>query len=516
MNSLRSTSPTVRRTLLAQGLLLALSFGVHAQSADPRVESLSATPAAIDTRMGDHASRRASLDNASRDFRAKRSQHAAVLPAPNAVGVSNCNDAGPGSLREIIANAASGDTIDLTSVGCSEITLTTGALVVPQNQLKLQGPTDGFTISADDQSEVIVHFGNGYLTLDHMSIMHGTKYQASPQAADAHGGCIASAGIVGLLYSEVTQCVAATAGPGKAAAGGAIFAIGGVLLSSSLVGGAQALSINDSSGGAISSPASVVLMNSVVTQGAAQAQSGSAHAGGIDVGGQLVVQSSAILQNLAVTQDYQGSAGGIRAQGDVDISSSSFAFNGSITGGAIEMRGAGFSRAIRNSTIAGNMGPEAAGILAAGSDVKIFNSAIAYNVNELPGSGAGLFAEGVDVQLDSTIVAFNGDPDAAVYADVEGSGTLSGSHNLIHTSHVTAPVDTIEHVDPLIAPAILDGSRIVVQLKPGSAAINAGSNPLLLNFDQRGTGFPRTIGAATDIGPYEFDLNDLVFANSFD
>ncbi|MEO7433769.1 MAG: choice-of-anchor Q domain-containing protein [Dokdonella sp.] len=516
MNTQAFRVPAFRRTILAQGLLLALSLGANAGASDARIDSLSATPPAIAAWTGDGPSRRTALDATSRDFRAVRSQHAAVLPPPGSVGMTNCNDAGPGSLREVITNAVSGDTIDLTSVGCSAITLTTGALIVTQNQLKLQGPTDGFTIGADDQSQVLAHFGNAYLTLDHMSIQNGAKYLTSPDASDARGGCIFSTGIVGLLYSEVTHCAAGTVGPTSAARGGAIYASGGVVLSASLVGDARALSMTDSAGGAISSPAAVALINSVVTQGVAQAQSGEAHAGGVDAGGEFIAQSAAVLQNFAVTQDYLGSAGGVRAQGDVDIINSSFALNASITGGGIEMRGSGFSRSIRNSTIAGNIGPGVAGILAAGSDVKIANSSIAWNVKQLPGTGSGLFAEGVDIELQSTLIAFNGDPETATYSDVDGGGTLSGSHNLIHTGHVSAPSDTIQNVDPLIVPAILDMSRVIIQLKPGSPAINGGSNPWSLDFDQRGVGFPREIGASTDIGSYEFDLGDLVFANSFD
>jgi len=41
-------------------------------------------------------------------------------------------------------------------------------------------------------------------------------------------------------------------------------------------------------------------------------------------------------------------------------------------------------------------------------------------------------------------------------------------------------------------------------LQAGSPAINAGSNPLGLTTDQRGTGFPRVVGAAADMGAYEF------------
>lgn len=514
MNATVFRSRFIRRTVLAHGLLLALSAGVEAGASDP--ERMSASATGIAGLAGQQESREAIIDAASREWRVARRQHAATPAPAGSVTVSNCNDDGAGSLREAIANAASGDTIDLTSMSCSDITLTTGALVVLQNNLSLQGPTDGITIGADDQSEVFVHIGGGYLSLDHLSIEHGAKYMNAGLASDARGGCIASAGSVALVYSEVTNCAAVTMGPTNVARGGAIYASGGVVITSSLVGGAQALSVIDSAGGAISSPGFVALINSVVTQGFAQAQGGEAHGGGVDVGGVLMAQSSSVVQNLAVTQDYQGSGGGVRAQGTVYITSSSFALNSSMTGGAIEMRGNGYPRSITNCTIAGNAAPGAAGILASGSNVTISNSSIVLNSSGLPGTGSGVFVEGVQIHLESTLIALNGDLDAAAYADVEGSGTLSGSHNLIHTGHIAAPADTIENVDPQIVPVILDTSHVIIQLKPGSAAINAGSNALSLDFDQRGTGFPRQIGAATDIGSFEFDLGDLVFAGSFD
>jgi hypothetical protein len=40
-------------------------------------------------------------------------------------------------------------------------------------------------------------------------------------------------------------------------------------------------------------------------------------------------------------------------------------------------------------------------------------------------------------------------------------------------------------------------------LLAGSPAINAGSNPLSLAFDQRGSGFPRVVGGTADMGAFE-------------
>src|SRR5688500_9156154 len=53
--------------------------------------------------------------------------------------VGNCNDSGAGSLRSTIAAALSGDTIDLSRLACSRITLTSGTITIPQGSLELVG-----------------------------------------------------------------------------------------------------------------------------------------------------------------------------------------------------------------------------------------------------------------------------------------------------------------------------------------------------------------------------------------
>jgi hypothetical protein len=65
---------------------------------------------------------------------------ASTPPAAAAIRtVTNCNDSGPGSLRRVVANALSGDTIDLAPLGCNRILLTSGAINVSQNDLALSG-----------------------------------------------------------------------------------------------------------------------------------------------------------------------------------------------------------------------------------------------------------------------------------------------------------------------------------------------------------------------------------------
>lgn len=58
----------------------------------------------------------------------------------NIVTVSNCADSGAGSLRSAIASAVSGDTVSMTSLACSSISLTTGAIHILQSDLTVSGP----------------------------------------------------------------------------------------------------------------------------------------------------------------------------------------------------------------------------------------------------------------------------------------------------------------------------------------------------------------------------------------
>jgi hypothetical protein len=60
-------------------------------------------------------------------------------------------------------------------------------------------------------------------------------------------------------------------------------------------------------------------------------------------------------------------------------------------------------------------------------------------------------------------------------------------------------------VDPLLGPLGANGGMQQTRLPQlGSPAIGAGNNLLALPNDQRGAGFPRTIGATTDVGATEY------------
>jgi hypothetical protein len=117
-----------------------------------------------------------------------------------------------------------------------------------------------------------------------------------------------------------------------------------------------------------------------------------------------------------------------------------------------------------------------------------------------------IYAQGV-FNATSTLI-FN---PAAARADLylyEGAKELGAvSKSLIFAPDPTTPPlppDTIIGVDPLLAALTNNGGPTRTQaLLPGSIAIDAGSNPQELPFDQRDSGFPRTLGTATDIGAFE-------------
>ena len=116
---------------------------------------------------------------------------AAPLACSNSVFVTNCNDSGVGSLRNAVSVANTTDTVDMTGLnatddGCSAstITLTTGAIGVPQNDLIIVGPGMGkLTVTGQkipasgpptvEHDRIFTHTGTGRLILGNFSIAHG-------------------------------------------------------------------------------------------------------------------------------------------------------------------------------------------------------------------------------------------------------------------------------------------------------------------------------------------------------
>jgi hypothetical protein len=394
----------------------------------------------------------------------------AVDQAATIVVVQNCNDSGPGSLRAAYANAVDNETIDLTQLVCSRITLGS-ALVDPvaAANVTLRGPgRDLLAIDGDALYQVLVHRGNGGLHVDQLTITNG-------HYTGTRGGCIYSAGGVEASGTLVSSCILDT--NQMTAYGGAIYA-------------KDVVSLFDST---------------IADSSAKAAGSNLGRGGGVYCAG-IVMARSTISGNSA------DSGGGMLAHGLTDIEDSTFSGNRArYYGGALSVSNNAFAHTIRNSTISGNSAAIGGGIYA--SSVNIYNSTIVQNkTTSTSTSGAGLFL-GASV-LHSTIVANNTSDNGLLEDDVSAYGLVVGSNNLIMAAKGPVPAGSIT-IDPKLGPLQDNGGPTRTHaLLPGSPAIGRGGNVLSLGNDQRGAPFGRVDGASADIGAFEF--SDTIFRDGLE
>lgn len=110
--------------------------------------------------------------------------------------VLNCNDSGPGSLRQAVADAASGDSISFAlSSSCSTIHLTSGPITISQ-QLTIVGPgANNLAVSGDNASEVFDIATEGMANISGLTVEQGTA---------SSGGGIYNQGVLTLSNSKVS------------------------------------------------------------------------------------------------------------------------------------------------------------------------------------------------------------------------------------------------------------------------------------------------------------------------
>lgn len=473
----------LRPTTLASCLATSLSLGFCAPGAVMKADAATPRPALealISSTWGPNEHGRHSLSPAASD--AKRGS---PRPAMTIVPI-NCNDSGFGSLRQAMTAALDNDTIDLNSLHCSLITLTTGALVTGANNLHVIGPGAGaLDISGDQASSVIYHFGTGTIGISGVTIADGDYTRPT----SPNGGCIYSSGNVAIYNSIVRDC-AISVSSNHAAQGGGIYAKGNLTLASSSVTGN-------------------LVHNSI----------GKAVGGGFFAKGHIAVAYSTISDNTASAPETSGArsvAGGFFNNGNALIAGSTISGNQAGVAGGIALSGflATQTMTIEESTISGNHATGGIGGIETGqAAVKILNSTIAFN-SESTAAGAGLYVYDT-VQLESTIIA--GNTSNSMPADVGGNGvaTLSGHNNLIMHSTITPLPDNTLSADPMLAPLFDNGGVTRTHaLLAASPAIDHGNNSSAFGVDQRGPGFARVVGSAADIGAFERN-SDIIFANGF-
>ena len=471
----------------------------------------------------------------------------ASLESVAAPAVTNCNDAGTGSLRTAVSGAAEGDFIDLTHLSCSVISLSTGSIHVLKNNLTIAGPGSGkLTISVANNAvnNVISHYGSGTFELDSVKVSGGRLYTKS-SGKYFGGGCIASLGNLRLNFDEVSNC-AVTAGDNAYGRGGAIFATGDVHVIQSIISGNHVLPAiippkcvyipnpphEYCYGGGPTSPAALI-GGGVFAKGAATFEETLLSGNSADAGGAVYASGGEVFfSTISSNQALAGEAMFMTGKSSLVINASTLTANHgpphycyydcdrpranalSRTYSVIESiatAGGGQTTRIWNTTFAEN--PAAVSMIHSQNPLAVYNSTIAFNravyYDEFIGP-SGISMDNAALTIASSIVSQNGPADIVL----TGSATITGDHNLIGKSQSPMPPGTLSGCPML---KILDnngGLTQTVALRAGSPAIDAGSNPLGLQNDQRGSGFMRGTGNAPDIGAIE-NIGDRIFDDEF-
>lgn len=359
--------------------------------------------------------------------------------------VTNTSNSGTGSLRQAIldANASVGaNAIRFVGSGASgTITLTTGQLDITDSVTILGPGAANLTISGNNSSRIFQSFNNITVSISGLTLTGG------------NGG-----------------------GGGD---GGAIFKSTGSLTVSN-----------------------VVLSGNTATNGGALSTSGNTT---------LTVRDSTLSGNTVTGRG--GAIAGSYGSSSVILEGSTFSHNLANQGGAIDLHssyGAGLT--VRNSTISGNTAFNSGGGIrigySFGTQHVIQNSTITGNT-ALIGSGGGIRQYGTTLTIQSTIVANNTDSSVSGDDLFRSGGTLHVSTSLIETTPGAGQINgtssgNIFAVDPLLGPLASNGGPTQTHaLLGGSPCLDTGANPSGLLTDQRGTVFPRVVGAAADIGAFE-------------
>jgi len=356
--------------------------------------------------------------------------------------VINTNDNGPGSLRQALADAVDGDTINFnSSLNGQTITLTSGQLLVGKS-ITISGPgANQLAVDANHVSRVF-YIGSGKdVTISGLTITNGSP-------PDYYGGGIYNDHAILTLSSCTIRGNSNGAG------------VGGGIYNNGLAGTATLIVSNCTISG-----------NSTVPG-----------LGGPGTGGGIYNESGTVtITNSSLSGNSAGNdgGGGIANYGTVTITNSTLSGNscGSLGVGGGILNHVGATVTITNSTLSGNSAP--------------------------PGGGGGIFNNAI-LKIGNTIL--NAGPSGEniynAYGTVISLGYNLSSDN--GGGYLTATGDHI-NTDPRLGPLQDNGGPTFTHLPASnSPAIDAGDPTL--GMDQRGPGFPRVRNGRIDIGAVEVQV----------
>jgi phospholipase C len=436
-----------------------------------------------------------------------------AVQASTTIRLTSLADSGVGTLRQALANAADGDTIDATSVS-GTIMLTRGELRVTSS-VTILGPSPAtLTVDGNSASRVFHVKSNVVVRIENLTITKGyvTRYQPLYRRAPFGGG----------IYSDHASLTLGncTLNRDDADYGGAVYVDGGSLaIETSTLSGNKALS---GAGAAIYVRGGILTIhNSMLSSNLAHSFGGGIYnLGSAKDHPTLRIETSTLSGNRALYGGAVHVDGGILTIHNSTLSHNSAAyFGGSIYnhGGATNGSAA---LLIDNSTLSGNSAMAGGAIYNQGgpnlgeacATLQILNSTLSGNS---PVRGGGIYNRGrcAMLEIGSTILDA-GIAGKNIYSS--GGTVTSDGYNLCSddgSGFLTAASDQLR-TNPLLGPLEDNGGPTFTHaLSKGSPAIDAGTNFTATTSDQRGAGFTRTFEDAsvpnvagsdgTDIGAFE-------------
>ena len=393
-----------------------------------------------------------------------RVAHAATLTVDTNADENDGSCADDCSLRDAIALAAGGDTIDFASSLSGQTIHLASTLNINKN-LTIDGSSlaSPMTISGDTGGEgtgdvrVFYIFSGKTVTFQDLRIVKGVA---------GVGG-----GIINYGTLTVTDCELSDNSPADY-------------------------------GGGIYNTGTLTVTDSTFSDNSADYDGGGIH----NTGGTLTVTNSTFSGNTSV-----GDGGGIFSggTGTLTITNSTFSSNSADYGSGGGIYNTGGTLTVTNSTFSGNTSSDYGGGIFNGSagTLTVINSTFSENL-AAGGGGGGIYSSNT-LNLSNVILA---NSSSSTGGDCVNSATMGTDINNLIESHsgCGTPVST---ADPALG-ALADngGPTQTMALHYDSPAIDAGSDADCPAHDQRGVDRPQ--GPHCDIGAYELVRPTTVTVNS--
>jgi predicted outer membrane repeat protein len=478
----------------------------------------------------------------------------------NIITVTNTHDSGPGSLRQALADANDGDTINFAVTGT--IGLTIGELLVAKD-LMISGPgaqklaVDGhgktrvFHVASGKTvtiSGLTITNGNGVpggtgggIHNDHASLMLN-NCTLSSNSANIGGGVYNNGERSGNAFLSINNCIFKENSAGNS---------GGGIFNNGEMGGSATVGVNNSTfnGNSASSDGGGIFNDGGFSGTAyleialttVSGNSANGNGGGIANDGSTTGSADLQIVNSTVLGNSATSGGGVHNHGQqfgksmLEVINSTVTGNNSDAGAGVYNLGEGAILSIASSTINANSAATYGGAIYSDSlTVAAQNSTISGNSagSSLGDSGGGIINYNATLTITNTTLSGN----SAYYAGAihNSAATLSVGNtvvkagalgvNIVNTGtgasqgynvcsddgggYLTGPGDQI-NTDPLLGPLQDNGGTTLTHaLLPGSPAINTGDPKFTPPPGQDQRGYPRVVSGRIDIGSFEVQATD--------